>query len=120
VYEGDLFRPLPRSLRGRVDVLVANVPYVPTDEIALLPAEARLHEPRVTLDGGVDGLDVARRVAEAAPAWLAPGGSLLIETSERQVPTATGVLEAVGLTARVTVSDELEATVVVGTAAETA
>jgi release factor glutamine methyltransferase len=118
VYEGDLFQPLPRSLRGRVDVLVANVPYVPTDEIALLPAEARLHEPRVTLDGGVDGLDVARRVAEAAPAWLAPGGSLLIETSERQVPTATGVLEAVGLRVRVLVSDELEATVVVGSAAE--
>jgi len=120
VYEGDLFQPLPRDLRGRVDVLVANVPYVPTDELALLPAEARLHEPRVTLDGGADGLDVARRVAEAAPAWLTPGGSLLIETSERQVPTATGVLEAVGLTVRVTVSDELEATVVVGTAAETA
>jgi release factor glutamine methyltransferase len=106
-------------LRGRVDVLVANVPYVPTGEIALLPAEARLHEPRVTLDGGADGLDVARRVAADAPAWLVPGGSLLIETSRRQVATATRVLEAVGLTVRVTESDELEASVVVGTAAET-
>jgi len=120
VHEGDLFEPLPARLRRRVDVLVANVPYVPSDEIDLLPAEARVHEPRVTLDGGADGLDVARRVAAGAPAWLAPGGSLLVETSERQVVTAARVLEAAGLTVRVAVSDELEATVVVGTAAETA
>ena len=64
-------------LRGRVAVLAANVPYVPTDEIALLPPEARLHEPRVALDGGADGLDVLRRVAAAAAEWLAPGGHLL-------------------------------------------
>ena len=62
VYEGDLYEPLPAALRGRVDVLVANVPYVPTEEIGLLPPEARLHEPRVALDGGADGLDVLRRV----------------------------------------------------------
>lgn len=117
VYEGDLFEPLPGRLRGRVDVLVANVPYVPTDEIDLLPTEARLHEPRITLDGGVDGLEVARRVAAAAPAWLAPGGSLLVETSERQVAAATGVLEAAGLTVRVSVSDDLDATVLVGASA---
>ena len=60
VFEGDLFDPLPRDLRGRVDVLLANVPYVPTDAIALMPPEARDHELRVTLDGGADGLDVFR------------------------------------------------------------
>ena len=114
VYQGDLFDPLPHELLGRVDVLLANVPYVPNGEIDLLPAEARLHEPRVTLDGGIDGLEVARRVVAEAPAWLSPGGSLLIETSDRQVPAATGVFEAAGLSVRVAVSDGLEATVVIG------
>ena len=86
VYEGDLYDPLPATLRGRVDILVANVPYVPTEEIGLLPAEARVHEARVALDGGADGLDLLRRVTAAAPPWLAPGGHLLVETSERQAP----------------------------------
>ncbi|WP_345713677.1 putative protein N(5)-glutamine methyltransferase, partial [Kineococcus glutinatus] len=53
---GDLDAPLPDRLRGRVDVLVAVVPYVPSGEVALMPAEARLHEPRAALDGGADGL----------------------------------------------------------------
>jgi release factor glutamine methyltransferase len=57
VYEGDLYEPLPATLRGRVDILAANVPYVPTEEIGLLPPEARVHEPRVALDGGADGLE---------------------------------------------------------------
>jgi release factor glutamine methyltransferase len=115
VYQGDLYRPLPASLRGRVDVLLANVPYVPTRHIDLLPPEARLHEPLVALDGGADGLDVLRRVAAEAPAWLAPGGSLLFETSERQVPDAVDVVTATGLTARVATSDDWNATVVIAT-----
>ncbi|MCI4040289.1 putative protein N(5)-glutamine methyltransferase [Streptomyces sp. TRM75563] len=117
VHEGDLFAPLPAALRGRVDVLLANVPYVPTDDVELLPAEARVHEPRVALDGGGDGLDVMRRVAAEAPEWLAPGGILLVEASERQRDTAVGVLRAAGLSPRVLVSEELYATVLVGTAA---
>ncbi|MFD4663601.1 putative protein N(5)-glutamine methyltransferase [Streptomyces halstedii] len=115
VYEGDLFAPLPASLRGRVDVLLANVPYVPTNDVELLPAEARVHEPRVALDGGGDGLDVMRRVAGAALDWLAPGGSLLVETSERQAAAAEETLRAGGLVPRVVVSEELYATVVTGT-----
>jgi release factor glutamine methyltransferase len=115
VYQGDLYRPLPAGLRGRVDVLLANVPYVPTRHIALLPPEARLHESRVALDGGADGLDVLRRVAAEAPDWLAPGGSLLFETSERQVPDAVDVVTVSGLTARVATSDERDATVVIAT-----
>ncbi|MBB2910791.1 release factor glutamine methyltransferase [Streptosporangium becharense] len=115
VYEGDLYRPLPGTLRGRVDVLVASAPYVPTEEIRLLPSEARVHEPRVALDGGTDGLDVVRRVAAAAARWLAPGGHLLVETSGRQAaPTADAVARG-GLAARVTGSEELNATVVIGT-----
>ena len=115
VYQGDLYQPLPASLRGRVGLVVANVPYVPTGEIGFLPPEARAHEPLVALDGGPDGLDVLRRVAAGAPLWLAPGGHLLIETSMRQVPLATEAFADSGLTVRVATSDELDATIVVGT-----
>ena len=97
VYAGDLDAPLPRRLEHRVDVLVANAPYVPTGELGLMPAEARDHEPRVALDGGADGLDVARRVVAVAPRWLAPGGVLLVETSERQAPALVDAAAAVGL-----------------------
>ena len=114
VHEGDLFEALPASLRGRVDVLVANVPYVPSDAIALMPPEARDHEPRVALDGGPDGLDVARRVVAEAPSWLSAGGSVLFETGEEQVPAAVAVVTAAGLTPRVIRDDELGATVVLG------
>ncbi|WKX69101.1 putative protein N(5)-glutamine methyltransferase [Streptomyces sp. XD-27] len=115
VYEGDLYEPLPAALRGRVDVLVANAPYVPTEAIGLLPPEAREHEPLVALDGGADGVDVQRRVAALAPRWLAPGGSLLVETSERQAPLTARTLARGGLVTRVAACDELDATVVIGT-----
>ncbi|GAA3174712.1 MULTISPECIES: putative protein N(5)-glutamine methyltransferase [Streptomyces] len=115
VHEGDLFAALPRELCGRIDVLLANVPYVPTQEVGLLPPEARDHEPRVALDGGADGLDVLRRVAEAAPRWLAPGGVLLSETSRRQAPAALRALTGHGLRARTEHCAERAATVVLGT-----
>lgn len=117
VVQGDLFAPLPARLRGRVDVLLANVPYVPTGELALLPAEARLHEPRSALDGGADGLDVLRRVAATAASWLAPGGRLLVETSAAQARAAEDVMTTGGLAARTVRSEPEEATVVVGTRA---
>lgn len=115
VFAGDLFDALPAGLRGRIDVLVANVPYVPTEEVGLLPPEAREHEPLVALDGGADGLDVLRRVTAAAPEWLAPQGQLLVETSERQAPRAVEAFTRHGLLPRVTGFDELYATVVIGT-----
>ena len=115
VFEGDLYAALPASLRGRVNILLSNVPYVPSDEVRLLPAEARLHEPRVTLDGGDDGLDVLRRVSAEAHSWLAANGSVLVETTEEQAPIAAAVFEQDGLTARITTSDELHSTVVIGT-----
>ena len=114
VHEGDLFDALPSTLRGRVDVLVSNVPYVPTSAIALMPPEARDHEPRLALDGGHDGLAVARRVLAGAPVWLAPGGTVLFETSEAQVPAALAAVSAAGLTAAVDSDDERGATVVSG------
>ncbi len=115
VYEGDLYEPLPATLRGRVDVLVANAPYVPTEAVGLLPPEARTHEPRLALDGGADGLDILRRVTAAAPLWLAPGGHLLVETSQRQGPQTVDTLARNGLIPRVASSDERDATVVIGT-----
>ena len=115
VHLGDLFEPLDPTLRGRVDVLVANAPYVPTAAIGFLPHEARRYEAPVALDGGSDGLDVHRRVAVDAPAWLAPGGHLLVETSEDQAPVAREVFGAAGLVPTIVRSDELDATVVIGT-----
>jgi release factor glutamine methyltransferase len=115
VYEGDLFDALPPGLAGRVDVVLANVPYVPTESIALMPPEAREHEPAVALDGGADGLAVLRRVAAGAAPWLAPGGSVLVEVGEEQVAAAVAAFAAAGLSARVARSAELAATVVIGT-----
>ena len=114
VYQGDLYEPLPARLRGRVTVLTANVPYVPTGEIGFLPPEARAHEPLVALDGGTDGLGVLRRVTAAAPVWLAPGGHLLVEASERQAPLAEAAFTASGLTARLARSADLDIAVVIG------
>jgi release factor glutamine methyltransferase len=114
VFEGDLFEPLPTRLRGRVDVLVANAPYVPTEAIEMMPAEARIYEAQVALDGGGDGLDVQRRVAAATPLWLEAGGCLLVETSERQAPHTVDIFARNGLIPRVASSDELNATVVIG------
>ena len=115
VYLGDLYEPLPGSLRGRVDLLVVNAPYVPTDAMALMPPEARLYEAAVALDGGVDGLEVQRRVVAEAPRWLAPGGHLLIETSDRQAPSTAALIEDSGLAADVATDDDVDATVVIGT-----
>jgi release factor glutamine methyltransferase len=117
VYEGDLFAPLPGALRGRVGFLICNAPYVPSDEIRFMPPEARDHEARMALDGGGDGLAILRRVSEEAPRWLAPGGALLVETSERQAAAMMAAMSEAGLTARAREDDEMGATVVTGTRA---
>jgi release factor glutamine methyltransferase len=115
VHEGDLFAALPAKLKGRVDTLVVNAPYVPTGAIAMMPPEARLYEPAAALDGGQDGLDVARRVAAEAPSWLAAGASLLIEASDVQAPHLLAIFAGCGLIGRIEASEELGATVVIGT-----
>ncbi|HET8794954.1 MAG TPA: putative protein N(5)-glutamine methyltransferase [Arthrobacter sp.] len=115
VFQGDLYDALPAGLRGRVDLLVVNAPYVPVEEIRLMPPEARDHEPLFTLSGGLDGLDVQRRVAADAARWLAPGGHVLLETSDRQAPETVEIMSRSGLAPRLARSEELDATVVVGT-----
>ena len=89
--------PCPTACAAASTSSPPTCPYVPTDEVGLLPAEARDHEPLVALDGGADGLDVLRRVAAEAPEWLAPGGCLLVETSERQAPLAVETFTRGGL-----------------------
>ncbi len=110
---GDLFDPLPRDLR--FDVVTVNAPYVPTDEIAQMPPEARDHERRMALDGGADGVHVHRRIAEAVASWLAPDGHVLIETAAHLAPLTAAALSAAGLRTRTVHDDQLDATVVVAT-----
>lgn len=111
---GDLWQALPRTLRGRVDALVVNAPYVPTDEVELMPREAREYEARAALDGGADGLDLHRRIATEALSWLAPGGRIFIETSARQAPLTAGILAANGFAPWVEHRPDDDATVVMG------
>lgn len=116
VLVGDLFDALPRGLRGRVDVLAVNAPYVPTHAIRTMPSEARVHEPHISLDGGTDGLDFHRRVAAGVKNWLAPQGHLLIETSGQQADGTAALVAAEGLSVTTVHSEELDGTVVVGSA----
>jgi release factor glutamine methyltransferase len=112
VYQGNLYDALPAELAGTVGILLANVPYVATRHIPLLPAEARDHEPHIALDGGPDGLDVFRAVAAEAPRWLAPGGVLLSEITAAQIDAATRAIEQAGLQPDIAEDDDLDATVV--------
>ncbi|SDS74069.1 release factor glutamine methyltransferase [Pseudarthrobacter equi] len=114
VHIGDLFDALPHRLRGRVDILAVNAPYVPTDAIKTMPPEARVHEPLISLDGGPDGLDFHRRVAAGAKDWLAPHGCVLIETSGQQADGTAALVAATGLSVTTVHSEELDGTVVVG------
>jgi release factor glutamine methyltransferase len=117
VLVGDLFEPLPGDLRGRVAVVTANAPYVPTGALGTMPAEARMHEPRVALDGGADGTGVQARIVAAAADWLAPTGALLIETGRDLAAGTAGLIRAAtgpALTVTTLWDDDLEATVVAG------
>lgn len=114
VVTGDLFSAVPLGLRGDLDVIAANAPYVPTEAIATMPAEARLHERTAALDGGDDGLDLHRRITEEARGWLRPGGALLIETSVAQADATAALMSRGGLDPRVEHDDDLDATVVIG------
>lgn len=111
---GDLTAALPPSLERSAAVIVANVPYVPSTAVALMPPESRDHEPRGTVDGGPDGLDLLRRVAALAPTWLRPGGVLFCEVSQDQAAAATVAFTAARLVAEVHHDDDRETTAVSG------
>lgn len=115
VYQGDLYDGLPHSLKGQVNIIVANAPYVPTNLVKFLPRESRLYEPKVALDGGKDGLDLQRIVAEKASHWLVSGGHLLIETSEMQSEETFESFVKAGLITKIVRDEEMDGTVVIGT-----
>ncbi|HLS62763.1 MAG TPA: putative protein N(5)-glutamine methyltransferase [Ruania sp.] len=101
---GDLLDGLPVAWQGRLGMVVANTPYIPTNELSVLPREAREHEPVHTLDGGGDGLDVQRRLAQSAPRWLSPGGYVLTEVAAAQEDAAVAVFTGAGFEATVRLS----------------
>ncbi|MGL3200804.1 MULTISPECIES: putative protein N(5)-glutamine methyltransferase [Curtobacterium] len=115
VVAGDLFEPLPERLRGAVDVIAVNAPYVPTDAVATMPSEARDHEHRVALDGGADGLDLHRRIAAGAGEWLRSGGAVVIEVSGPQAAASARAFEDGGFETAVVHDDAVDGTCVVAT-----
>lgn len=99
LHRGDLFAALPEELRGRIDLVVTNPPYVAATDFEALPPEVRDYEPAVALFGGEDGLAVLRRIIAGAADWLAPGGWLACEIGSEQ---GAAVLElSEGFTAEV-------------------
>jgi len=93
--EGDLGAPLAEQ--APFSLLVANLPYIPSGDLAALPAEVRV-EPTLALDGGPDGLALVRRLVAEAPALLGPGGVLALEIGAGQAPATAELLRAAGFT----------------------
>jgi len=96
---GEWFDALPTSLRGRIDVVVSNPPYVP--EAEPLPPEVTDWEPTVALRSGPDGTDDLRHLLGAAPEWLAPDGALVLELSPEQASPMAEIAAASYDTVRV-------------------
>jgi release factor glutamine methyltransferase len=105
-YRGDLFAPLPRDLRGRVDVVVGVVPYVPTLELPLLQRDTFSFERTLAYDGGTDGTEILRRVLDESPACLRTGGALLLELGGDEAALLSGHLDRLGFTDVVVHADE--------------
>jgi len=85
------------GLTGRYDIIVSNPPYIASAEIAGLAPEVARHDPLAALDGGADGLDAYRRIAAAAPQFLAPGGALIVEIGYTQAESVADIFRAGGL-----------------------
>jgi release factor glutamine methyltransferase len=96
--EGVWFEALPEALRGRIDVVVSNPPYVAEPEMAELPSEVRDWEPGEALVAGPEGLDALSVVVAGAPAWLARPGALLCEMAPHQARAVTAMAAAAGFT----------------------
>jgi release factor glutamine methyltransferase len=95
--QGDLFEPLEKEAAPALfHVITANPPYIPTAEVANLPPGIRDHEPRMALDGGMDGMDFHRRIVAGAKRFLHPGGLLIMEMQFDQGDALKGVLAASG------------------------
>ena len=101
VVQGDLFEAVPADLKGFIDVIITNPPYVPTAVVDGLSDEVVKFEPRLALDGGADGLDVFRAILEPAQAFLAPGGVLTAELHETCLEAASALAEDAGFATRI-------------------
>jgi len=106
VYCGDLFAPLPRTLEGRVDVIVGIVPYVPTPELPLLQRDTFVFESPLSYDGGSDGTEILRRVLTDSPRFLRRGGTLLLELGGNQADALYDNLTRLGYVDVTVLSDE--------------
>ena len=93
---GDLLSGLPAELRGGIDVVVSNPPYVPKHHAAFLPVDVREHEPHRALFAGHGGLEVMQKLADEARAWLVPGGWLVLEIAADQRAAAEKELDRRG------------------------
>ncbi len=105
-YLGSLFDAVPTGLEGATDVVVAVVPYVPSDALALLPSDTLHYEERSSYDGGVDGTDLLRQVVETAPRYLRRGGTLLLELGGDQDQLLAPRFERLGYAAMETWTDQ--------------
>jgi release factor glutamine methyltransferase len=92
--EGSWWDALPSELRGQLDLVVSNPPYVADAEA--LPPEVAEHEPALALRGGPDGLDAIRPIVSGAGEWLAPGGVLVVELDPRQASAVTALARSAG------------------------
>ncbi|MEO8293811.1 MAG: putative protein N(5)-glutamine methyltransferase [Actinomycetota bacterium] len=106
VFEGSLDEPLPSAIEHRVDVVTAVVPYVPTGSLHLLPRDVQAFEPRLALDGGVEGTDVLAEVVRRSPRWLRPGGWILLELGGDQAEPIGRLLRELGFEAPDVMTDE--------------
>lgn len=102
---------LPQALSGSFDVISAVPPYVPDSAAQFLPREASEHEPATALFGGVDGLDLVRRLVSESREWLVPGGVVLIELGVAQYTNAAEFAEAQGFTATSTLGEDEQSVV---------
>lgn len=107
VYQGHLAEPLPKQLCGRFDLVVAVLPYVPTDELIFLPRDVRQYEPLIALDGKEKGMGVVEPAVLSSAVLLRSGGSLILEVGGDQDEQLLPVLDGAGfVTSQRFVDDE--------------
>jgi release factor glutamine methyltransferase len=103
---GNLFAPLPLTVRGRVDIVVAVVPYVPTCELPMLQRDTFTFEDTLAYDGGSDGVDILRRVIAESPTWLRARGALVLELGRGQLDVIANDLKTAGFDDVQRITDE--------------
>jgi release factor glutamine methyltransferase len=105
-YQGSWWEPL-RFLKGRVSGMVSNPPYIPSSTVLTLEPEVFKHEPHLALDGGLDGLECIRHLANTAPDYLESGGVWLVEMMAGQAEAVADMLESHGSYCKVQIFPDL-------------